>query len=243
MDCGKLQRRRISLASLQEMSREHAIRLNERYDCVDVWSDEGPLQFGRVVDAGSGGLFVDLLCPGWRRHFVPFGRVFWMRGNGIVPDWKRVYGRTLWPVEVLWRCHPHEPWTWRGAQLVVTARDDDYPRTSAGLVRLCDAAGRARGPLQVVPCPRIRDAGWDAVRRSGSGSSVLAAAANGRPPGEEELRRYYGSGYRDGYADLLVGPESFVFGRLQLPAACTAVSEETQRCLMEAWLSRSQLCL
>ncbi|XP_055343631.1 uncharacterized protein LOC129591828 [Paramacrobiotus metropolitanus] len=72
MDCGK--RRRISLASLQEMSREHALRLNHRYDCVDVWSDEGPLQFGRVVDAGSDGLFIDFLCPGRRRHFVLFGR-------------------------------------------------------------------------------------------------------------------------------------------------------------------------
>ncbi|XP_055343634.1 uncharacterized protein LOC129591831 [Paramacrobiotus metropolitanus] len=177
MDCGKC--RRISLASLQEMSREHALRLNHRYDCVDVWSDEGPLQFGRVVDAGSDGLFIDFLCPGRRRHFVPFGRVFRVRGNGMVPDWMRAHA--TWPVEVLWRCHPHEAWTWRGARLVVTARRD-WRRTNAGLVRLCDAAGRATGPLQVVPFSRIRDAGEDAVR--GSGSSVLAAAANGRPPRE-----------------------------------------------------------
>ncbi|XP_055353076.1 uncharacterized protein LOC129598993 [Paramacrobiotus metropolitanus] len=223
MDLGK--RRRISLASLQRISREHAANLDDRCDSVDVWSDDGQLQYGRIVDAAVGGLFIDFLCPDRRRQFVPFGRLFRMQHSW---DLREHWGPPQ--LEVLWRAHPRGPWTWLGAELVVTVKEG-YRRMDAALVRLYDAAGRATGPLQVVPAARIRYPGCDAV--GDSGSSVLAGA-HGRPPGEEELRRYYG----EDYAELLVGPETFVFSRLQLPAKCAAAAEETQRCLMERCLYR-----
>ncbi|XP_055339047.1 uncharacterized protein LOC129588721 [Paramacrobiotus metropolitanus] len=136
--------------------------------------------------------------------------------------------KTCWHLQVIWRSHQHGPWTWVGAERVLSPAG--CWRMDAWLVRLHNAAGRAAGALHVFPTAWIRYPSESAVRDS-------AAGTNGGPPGEEKLRRYYG----DAYAELLVGPETYVFGRVQLPAACAAVSEETQRCLMEAWLYRPDL--
>ncbi|XP_055356672.1 uncharacterized protein LOC129601797 [Paramacrobiotus metropolitanus] len=142
------------------------------WNSVDVLGNDRHFRYGRVVDVGINGLFIDFLCPSRRREFTPFDRVFFNDDGRYLyrKEMTKTYPPKDLPAEVLMRESASGTWTWFPAQLLLRTRDIALADYSVAIVRRWQP-GKL---VDVIPSLRIR---WQAS----TDGQKAAAAVRGEP--------------------------------------------------------------